>query len=341
MLYDRDECGKEESYAVIEVRNLSKRYGKARGFEELTFTVDKGEILGFLGPNGAGKTTTMRIITGYLAATSGTVKVDGFDVFEDAMETRRRIGYLPENPPLYREMTVGGYLRFVSELKGIPKSKRKSAISSAVEAAGIDAVYNRVIANLSRGYRQRVGLAQALLGNPEVLILDEPTVGLDPRQIIEIRKLIHSLGEKHTIILSSHILPEVSMTCNRVVIISNGRLVASDTPSGLSGRLEGRGRIAVRVRGPEDEASRLIRGITGVASVSVETQDFAAKNREVLFVVETDCSSDVREAIFFAMADRGWPIVEMKTIDMSLEDVFLKLTTEEILEDEAEVAPGA
>ncbi len=326
---------------MIEVRNLTKRYGKARGIEELTFTVSRGEILGFLGPNGAGKTTTMRIIAGYLAATSGTVEVDGFSVFEDAMEARRKIGYLPENPPLYREMTVSSYLRFVSELKGIPKSRRQAAVGSAVEAAGIETVYNRVIANLSRGYRQRVGLAQALLGNPEVLILDEPTVGLDPRQIIEIRKLIRSLGEKHTIILSSHILPEVSMICNRVVIINNGRLVASDTPSGLSRRLKGSGRIAVRVRGPRSEVVDVVRGIPGVSSVSVETPDQAAGEREVPLIVETEDSSDVKEALFFAMADKSWPIVEMKAIDMSLEDVFLKLTTEERLEDEAEVAPGA
>jgi ABC-2 type transport system ATP-binding protein len=326
---------------VITVSNLTKRYGKARGIEDLTFTVDKGEVLGFLGPNGAGKTTTMRIITGYLAATSGTVEVDGFCVFEDAMEARRRIGYLPENPPLYREMTVSGYLRFVSELKGIPKSKMKAAVDLAVEGAGIETVYNRVISNLSRGYRQRVGLAQALLGNPEVLILDEPTVGLDPRQIIEIRKLIHSLGKKHTIILSSHILPEVSMVCDRVVIINNGKLVASDTPSGLSGRLEGRGRIAVRIRGPRSEVTTVVRGLSGVSSVSVETPDREAQDREVLLFVETDKSYDVREDLFFAMASRGWPIVGMKTMDMSLEDVFLKLTTEETLEDETEVAPGA
>lgn len=325
---------------MIEVRNLTKRYGKARGIEDLTFTVGKGEILGFLGPNGAGKTTTMRIITGYLAATSGTVEVDGFSVFEDAMEARRKIGYLPENPPLYREMTVSSYLRFVSELKGIPKSRRQAAVGSAVEAAGIETVYNRVISNLSRGYRQRVGLAQALLGDPDVLILDEPTVGLDPRQIIEIRKLIRSLRGKHTIILSSHILPEVSMICNRVIIINNGRLVASDTPIGLSRRIKGSERIAVRVRGPRGEVVNTVRELPGVSSVSVETPDSAAGEREVLLIVETEDSQDVREALFFAMASRSWPIVEMKAVDMSLEDVFLKLTTEESLEDETEVPPG-
>lgn len=326
---------------MIEVRNLTKRYGKARGIEDLTFTVDKGEILGFLGPNGAGKTTTMRIITGYLAATSGTVKVDGFDVFEDAMETRRKIGYLPENPPLYREMTVSSYLRFVSEIKGIASSKRKTAIDKAVEAAGLETVYSRVISNLSRGYRQRVGLAQALVGDPEVLILDEPTVGLDPRQIIEIRKLVHSLGEKHTIVLSSHILPEVSMICNRVVIINNGILVASDTPSGLSRRLAGSACIEARVRGPGNEVVRVVRELSGVSSVSFKTPGPTGQDGEVALFIETDDSLDVREAFFFAMAACGWPIVQLKTQDMSLEDVFLKLTTEERWEDEAEVAPGA
>jgi ABC-2 type transport system ATP-binding protein len=326
---------------LIEVRDLTKRYGKARGIEGLTFSVDKGEVLGFLGPNGAGKTTTMRIITGYLAATSGTVKVDGFDVFEDAMEARRRIGYLPENPPLYREMTVGGYLRFVSELKGIPRPNRKAAIISVAEAAGVDGVLSRVIGNLSKGYRQRVGLAQALLGNPEVLILDEPTAGLDPRQIIEIRNLIRSLAERHTIILSSHILPEVSMICSRVLIINNGRLVASDTPQGLSERLEGRGRIAVRIRSPKGETESLIRRIPGVVSVFIEPDDAAADDKSILFVVETDGKTDVREDIFFAVAEQGSPIIEMRPIDMSLEDVFLKLTTEERLEDEREVASGA
>lgn len=326
---------------MIEVRDLTKRYGKARGIEGFTFSVDKGEVLGFLGPNGAGKTTTMRIITGYLAATSGTVKVDGFDVFEDAMEARRRIGYLPENPPLYREMTVGGYLRFVSELKGIPRPNRKAAIISVAEAAGVDGVLSRVIGNLSKGYRQRVGLAQALLGNPEVLILDEPTAGLDPRQIIEIRNLIRSLAERHTIILSSHILPEVSMICSRVLIINNGRLVASDTPQGLSERLEGRGRIAVRIRSPKGETESLIRRIPGVVSVFIEPDDAAADDKSILFVVETDGKTDVREDIFFAVAEQGSPIIEMRPIGMSLEDVFLKLTTEERLEDEREVASGA
>lgn len=326
---------------MIEVRDLTKRYGKARGIEGFTFSVDKGEVLGFLGPNGAGKTTTMRIITGYLAATSGTVKVDGFDVFEDAMEARRRIGYLPENPPLYREMTVGGYLRFVSELKGIPRPNRKDAIISVAEAAGVDGVLSRVIGNLSKGYRQRVGLAQALLGNPEVLILDEPTAGLDPRQIIEIRNLIRSLAERHTIILSSHILPEVSMICSRVLIINNGRLVASDTPQGLSERLEGRGRIAVRIRSPKGETESLIRRIPGVVSVFIEPDDAAADDKSILFVVETDGKTDVREDIFFAVAEQGSPIIEMRPIGMSLEDVFLKLTTEERLEDEREVASGA
>lgn len=337
-----------ERVAVIEVKNLTKMYGRARGIEDLTFSVEQGEILGFLGPNGAGKTTTMRIITGYLAATSGTVRVAGRDVFEDAMETRRRIGYLPENPPLYREMTVKSYLQFVCEIKGIPKSQRAAQVVRAVEACGLGPVYGRVIQNVSRGFKQRVGLAQALLGDPDVLILDEPTVGLDPRQIIEIRQLIRSLGGKHTVILSSHILPEVSMVCGRVVIINNGRLVAIDTPEGLARRLRGSQCLAVRVRGPRDAVASEVGALAGVRSVSVDDsepqRDAGGTHRrdgEVLLSVETELSADVREALFFKMAERGWPILEMRFVDLSLEDVFLRLTTEEKLEDSAEVAAGA
>ncbi|NLG79992.1 MAG: ATP-binding cassette domain-containing protein [Firmicutes bacterium] len=333
---------------MIEVENLTKMYGRARGIEDLTFSVEQGEILGFLGPNGAGKTTTMRIITGYLAATSGTVRVAGYDVFEDPMETRRRIGYLPENPPLYREMTVRGYLHFVCEIKGIPKSRRAGHIARVVEACGLGPVYGRLIQNISRGFKQRVGLAQALLGDPDVLILDEPTVGLDPRQIIEIRELIRSLGGRHTIILSSHILPEVSMVCGRVVIINSGRLVAMDTPEGLGRRLRGSRCLAVRVRGPRDRVVAEVGALAGVRSVSVEGAEAGRSadtsrgtDGEVLLSVETELSADVREALFFKMAERGWPILEMRFVDLSLEDVFLRLTTEEKLEDASEVAVGA
>ncbi|MDI7246553.1 MAG: ATP-binding cassette domain-containing protein [Bacillota bacterium] len=338
--------GKGEHVAVIEVKNLTKTYGRARGVEDLTFSVEKGEILGFLGPNGAGKTTTMRIITGYLAATSGTVRVAGYDVFEDPMEARRRIGYLPENPPLYREMTVRGYLHFVCEIKGIPRSRRSGHIARVVEACGLGPVYGRLIQNISRGFKQRVGLAQALLGDPDVLILDEPTVGLDPRQIIEIRELVRGLGSKHTIILSSHVLPEVSMVCGRVVIINNGRLVAIDTPEGLARRLRGSRCLAVRVRGPRDGVVAEVGALAGVRSVSVGEAGSGAGTPggpagEAVLSVETELAADVREALFFKMAERGWPILEMRFVDLSLEDVFLRLTTEEKLDDASEVAASA
>ncbi|MGE5587194.1 MAG: ABC transporter ATP-binding protein [Clostridia bacterium] len=333
---------------MIEVENLTKMYGRARGVEDLTFSVEQGEILGFLGPNGAGKTTTMRIITGYLAATSGTVRVGGHDVFEEPMETRRRIGYLPENPPLYREMTVKSYLHFACEIKGITKSRRAGQVARVVEACGLGPVYGRLIQNVSRGFKQRVGLAQALLGDPDVLILDEPTVGLDPRQIIEIRELIRSLGGKHTVILSSHILPEVSMVCGRVVIINNGSLVAIDTPEGLARRLRGSQCLAVRVRGPREAVEAEVGALAGVRSVSVEEAGAGRRSDaapghegEVHLSVETELSADVREALFFKMAERGWPILEMRFVDLSLEDVFLRLTTEEKLEDTSEVAAGA
>ncbi len=327
--------------AMIGVTNLTKTYGKARGIDSLTFSVEKGEILGFLGPNAAGKTTTMRIITGYLTANSGTVRVGGYDVFEQPMEARRRIGYLPENPPLYREMTVGGYLRFVCELKGIPRSRRAACISEAVDAAGLGQVYGRVIQNISRGFKQRVGIAQALLGDPDVLILDEPTVGLDPRQIIEIRQLIRGLGGRHTIVLSSHILPEVSMVCGRVVIINNGRLIAIDTPEGLSRRLRGSRCLAVRIRGPREEVGSKVRELAGVKRVSLEGVEAPSEGPEVLLSIETDVSADVREALFFRMAELGWPILEMRFVDLSLEEVFLKLTTEERFEDAEEVPASA
>lgn len=345
MTFDRDTAGKGEHVVVIEVKNLTKTYGRARGVEHLTFSVEQGEILGFLGPNGAGKTTTMRIITGYLAATSGNVKVAGYDVFEDPMEARRRIGYLPENPPLYREMTVRGYLHFVCEIKGIPKARRAGHIARVVEACALGPVYGRLIQNISRGFKQRVGLAQALLGDPGVLVLDEPTVGLDPRQIIEIRELIRGLGGKHTIILSSHILPEVSMVCGRVVIINNGRLVAVDTPEGLARRLRGSRCLAVRVRGPRDEVVSQVGSLAGVRSVMLEKAEAGAlangSGGEVLLSLETELASDVREALFFRMAELGWPILEMRFVDLSLEDVFLRLTTEEKLEDASEVAASA
>lgn len=313
---------------MIEVEHLTKIYGNVKGVEDLTFSVKDGEILGFLGPNGAGKTTTMRIITGYIPPTSGTVRVSGYDVFEETMEVKKRVGYLPENPPLYRDMTVAGYLNFVAELKGVPKSRRRDAVEKVVAMTGVEGVYGRLIENISKGYKQRVGLAQALIGDPEVLVLDEPTVGLDPKQIIEIRKLIQSFGKAHTVILSSHILPEVQAICERVVIINKGRLVAIDTPEGLSSKIRNSRQLLVRIKGPEARVRAILEGMEGINAVSVEER----KEGENLYRLETGLATDVRERLFYAMAEERYPILELRSMDLSLEEVFLELTTEESTE---------
>lgn len=316
----------------------------ARGIYDLTFSVQKGEILGFLGPNGAGKTTTMRILTGYMPPTSGTARVAGFDIFEQPAEAKRRIGYLPEIPPLYPEMTVKAQLSFVADLKGVPRASRKAAIARVVEATNLGPVYNRLVKNLSRGYKQRVGLAQALLGDPEVLILDEPTVGLDPKQIIEIRQLIRSLGGKHTVILSSHILPEVSMVCERVAIINHGRLVGMDTPEGLARKLSHSQQLLVAIKGPQAQVEAQIASLPGVASWRPAEGEGAAQGATgaagagsrpaqtgpvLRYHLEAQPDVDLREPLFFQMARAGYPILEMRQVSLSLEDVFLQLTTEE------------
>jgi len=323
---------------MITVNHLTKMYGDRCAVSDLSFEVDKGEILGFLGPNGAGKSTTMRILTGYLAPTSGTAEIAGYDILEDPYEARQQIGYLPETPPLYNDMTVRAYLEFVGRLKGIAPADMKSQIMRVVEKAGLEDVYNRLIGNLSRGYKQRVGLAQALLGDPPVLILDEPTVGLDPNQIVEIRELIKGLADNHTVILSSHILPEVSMVCSRVAIINRGRLVAIDTPASLSHRMRGGTSLELRIRGPASEVAPLLQRIEGV--VHLEQQD--GDENSAKFSVETSAGDACRERIFFAMAEAGYPILEMRTIDVTLEEVFMQLTTTESgVADAAEVASGA
>ncbi|MBE3574233.1 MAG: ABC transporter ATP-binding protein [Firmicutes bacterium] len=311
---------------------------------DLTFSVQKGEILGFLGPNGAGKTTTMRILTGYMPPTSGTARVAGFDIFEQPAEAKRRIGYLPEIPPLYPEMTVKAQLSFVADLKGVPRASRKAAIARVVEATNLGPVYNRLVKNLSRGYKQRVGLAQALLGDPEVLILDEPTVGLDPKQIIEIRQLIRSLGGKHTVILSSHILPEVSMVCERVAIINHGRLVGMDTPEGLARKLSHSQQLLVAIKGPQAQVEAQIASLPGMASWRPAEGEGAAQGATgaagagsrpaqtgpvLRYHLEAQPDVDLREPLFFQMARAGYPILEMRQVSLSLEDVFLQLTTEE------------
>jgi len=311
---------------MIEIQNLTKNYGQIKAVNNISFTVEKGEILGFLGPNGAGKTTTMNIITGYIPSSGGTVKVCGYDILESPKEVKKRIGYLPEQPPVYTDMTVIDYLEFVSELKSVDKKKRKAQISDIMELVKIGDHRNRLIKNLSKGYRQRVGLAQALVGNPEVLILDEPTVGLDPKQIIEIRRLIKALGKEHTIILSSHILPEVSAVCERVVIINKGEIAAIDTPENLSKGFGTASKLSVTISGPKSSVTSYIRDIYGVKYVEPSVE---REKDLVTYIIESDKDIDIRRPLFFAMAKAGYPIIEMKSLSMSLEDIFLQVTTRE------------
>lgn len=314
---------------MIEVKNLVKRYGGHLAVDHLNFTVEKGQIYGFLGPNGAGKSTTMNMITGYIASTEGTVIVDGHDILEEPEAAKRSIGYLPEQPPLYMDMTVLEYLNFAAELKEIKKAERKDMVNQVMEMTGITDVSGRVIKNLSKGYRQRVGLAQALIGFPEVLILDEPTVGLDPKQMIEIRELIRTLGEKHTVILSSHILSEVSAVCDYIMIISKGKLVASDTPENLSKTMAGAQKLSLLVKGSREQAEAVFGRMQAVSDWTC----VPSEEKGVLRVtVEAGKETDVREAVFYALADAGLPILEMKTTNMSLEDVFLELTGSEASE---------
>jgi ABC-2 type transport system ATP-binding protein len=311
---------------LIEVQNVTKRYGQHVAVDHINFTVNKGEILGFLGPNGAGKSTTMNIITGYISATEGTIKVDGYDILENPLEVKKRIGYLPEFPPLYMDMTVEEYLEFVSNIKKVDVNNKKKTLDKVTELTGIGDVRGRLIKNLSKGYKQRVGVAQAMIGNPEVLILDEPTVGLDPKQIIEIRNLIKELGKEHTIILSSHILPEVSAVCERVIIINKGQLVASDTPENLSRRIGDSSKLILRVSGPDKQVLKTIREIQGVKYADIQG------NKEpdtVDILVEAQKDIDIRKSLFFAMSRAQYPILMMKSMDMTLEDIFLHVTTEE------------
>jgi len=311
---------------MIEIQNLTKHYGEIKAIEDVSFNVNKGEILGFLGPNGAGKTTTMNIITGYIPSTSGTVKVDGFDIMDEPREVKKRIGYLPELPPLYMDMTVTDYLDFCSALKEVDKKEWKSQKDDIMELVKITHVRHRLIRNLSKGYRQRVGLAQALVGTPDVLVLDEPTVGLDPKQIIEIRKLIKALGKNHTIILSSHILPEVSAVCERVVIINKGQIVAVDTPSELSKNLGDYSRFTMTIAGPEKKVKDLLQQVYGVKYLEVQSN---IRDDEYSYIIEADKNLDVRKPIFHKLAEVGYPILELKSLGLSLEDIFLQLTTEE------------
>jgi ABC-2 type transport system ATP-binding protein len=291
----------------------------------MSFQVEKGEILGFLGPNGAGKTTTMRIITGYMPASEGTVRVDGYDVFDNPLDVRRRIGYLPENPPLYLEMTVTGYLRFVAKIKGVPKDKIHQEVARVMERASIADVKERIIAKLSKGYKQRVGIAQALLNDPPVLILDEPTIGLDPKQIHEVRELVKDLAGQHTVVLSTHILPEVEQTCHRVIIIDRGKIVAVDTPQNLRLQLQGAERVSIEVQGPASEIISKLKAMPGVVNI----QKIAENDSRHRFQVEGELRKDIRSDLARTIVQNGWGLYELQSATMSLEDIFLKLTTAE------------
>lgn len=307
---------------MIEIDNLVKKYGEHVAVDHLSLTVEPGKIYGFLGPNGAGKSTTMNIITGYLGATSGTVTINGHDIFKEPEEAKKCVGYLPEIPPLYADMTVLEYLNFVAELKKLQKSLRKRYVEEAMETTGILDVKNRMIRNLSKGYRQRVGFAQAILGYPEMIILDEPTVGLDPKQIIEIRDLIKKLGEKHTVILSSHILTEISAVCDHVFIISKGKLVASDSTENLLDQMSGAQEIELTVRSEADRAKALLEEIEYVDHADLKD----AKEGSIL--IRAKSGNDIREEVFRLMAENHIPVLEMRTVTKSLEDVFLQITQE-------------
>ena len=308
---------------MIEVTNLTKKYGDHIAVDHLSFRVEKGQIYGFLGPNGAGKSTTMNIITGYLAATEGTVTIDGKDIQKDPEEAKRSIGYLPELPPLYVDMTVREYLEFVAELKKVPKKERKQQIDEVMEMTQITDMQQRLIRNLSKGYRQRVGLAQAILGYPEVIILDEPTVGLDPKQIIEIRDLIRKLGENHTVILSSHILSEVSAVCDHIMIIAHGKLVASDSPENLQKLMSGSMELDLEVKGSIAAVKSALQEISQIDRIEENTE--ASKNVAKMKVISKE-NADIREQVFYALADAKLPILEMTHAEKSLEDIFLELT---------------
>jgi ABC-2 type transport system ATP-binding protein len=311
---------------MIQVENLSKFYGAIPAIQDVSFSVEKGEIMGFLGPNGAGKTTTMRILTGFMPATSGKASVAGFDVFAQSLEVRKRIGYLPEDVPLYRDMTVCDFLNFVADVKGVAKTDKPHQIEQAVERCGIQPVRTRLIGNLSKGFRQRVGLAQALLHDPEVLVLDEPTTGLDPAQIIEIRELIKELAGEKTIILSTHILPEVSMICQRVVIINKGKIVAVDTTENLTDRMQKSTKVVMEVDGPPDQVRQSLATVPGVIGVETTEQ---AQEQICRYQIDSAKNRDVRRELAAAVMAHGWGLLELRAMEMSLEDVFVQLVTRE------------
>lgn len=308
---------------MIEVKNLVKKYGDHLAVDNLSFTVEKGQILGFLGPNGAGKSTTMNIITGYISATEGTVLIDGHDIFDEPEEAKKCIGYLPELPPLYQDMTVREYLNFVADIKAVKSSEKSKMIKKIMGMAKISDVSERLIKQLSKGYKQRVGLAQAIIGFPDVLILDEPTVGLDPMQIIEIRDLIKQLSKDHTIILSSHILQEISAICDKVLIINKGKLIVSDTPDNLSKLIGGSNGLHLQVKGDKKKVQDALQKVSGITKVDYEAAD---KSGIVKLVAYSGEDTDIREEVFYALSDARCPIIDMKSTNMSLEDIFLEVT---------------
>lgn len=319
---------------MIEVENLTKKYGSHVAVDNLSFRVERGMIYGFLGPNGAGKSTTMNMMTGYIVATSGTVKINGYDILKNPEQAKKSIGYLPELPPVYPDMTVYEYLRFVAELKKVKKNERQVQIEDVMKQTQIEDVKGRLIKNLSKGYKQRVGLAQAIIGYPEVIILDEPTVGLDPKQIIEIRELIRELAKKHTIILSSHILSEVSAVCDHIMIISKGKLVASDTPEGLMTLLKGGRQMKLSVLGEQSKVEELLRSMESVKDFSMQPPRAEGM---VSVNIRTEDTEDIRVELFRRLAAADMPIMELSLSEKSLEDVFLELTGEEDKENEGNI----
>ena len=311
---------------MIQATGLTHFYGPRPAIDDVNFTVEKGEILGFLGPNGAGKTTTMRILTGFMPPTRGKVTVDGYDVVEQSLEVRRKIGYLPETVPLYTDMTVSSYLKYMGTLRAMPSKEIKRRIGEVVDVCRLGDYHKTIIGKLSKGFRQRVGVAQAILHEPEVLVLDEPTIGIDPIQVVETRRLIQDLGKSQTVVLSSHILPEVSMICQRVMIINEGKIVAEDTPANLAQRLEGVNRMEIEIGGPANEVMAALRRVEGVTDVSHRS----AQGKE-FYTVQVRGGQDLRDEISRAVVSSGWSLLSMQSVGMSLEDIFLKLTTNEEL----------
>ena len=322
---------------MIKVEGLTKRYGSAIAVKNISFEVGKGEVVGFLGPNGAGKTTTMRVLTCFLPPTEGSASVAGFDVLEDPLEVKKRIGYLPEAPPLYLEMSVYDYLEFVARLKGIPSADVAGRVDAVLDRCNLGDVKGKLNGQLSKGYRQRVGLAQALIHNPDVLVLDEPTAGLDPKQITEVRQLIRELSGDHTVILSTHILPEVSTTCGRVIIINDGKIEANDTPENLTARLQGHDSIWLEVDGPSDQVEPTLAAVPGVEQVA-PAQGQAGRSA---WQVEADKDPAVRTALARAVIDAGWGLYEIRSVGLSLEDIFLKLTASDAEAEQGSTEPAA